>query len=146
MTRRSGFVALAAALGLVALAGAGASARAELPPYMEAKPRDLPVYTLAGQDDWLVGSVKSVLPAKGETFLEIGWRHDLGYNEMIAANRNSDPWIPKADEPLVIPTRWLVPDAALKRLFFLQQPCATDQLDAALSHEVIGVKRDVSGH
>jgi L,D-transpeptidase ErfK/SrfK len=80
--------------------------------YLEAKPRELPVYELEDSDQWLIGTVTSAVPARGETFLEIGHRHDLGYNEMIAANRNSDPWIPKADEPLVIPTRWLVPEGA----------------------------------
>jgi L,D-transpeptidase ErfK/SrfK len=79
--------------------------------YLEAKPRELAVYELENSDQWLIGAVTSAIPARGETFLEIGHRHDLGYNEMIAANRNSDPWIPKADEPLVIPTRWLLPEA-----------------------------------
>lgn len=76
------------------------------------KPRYLPVYELRGSDDWLVGTALAALPRKGETFLEIGERYDLGYNEMISANRNSDPWIPKPEENLVIPSRWLVPDAA----------------------------------
>ncbi len=106
MTRLRFFLASA-----TAILGIARAAAAELPPYMEAKPRDLPVYSLRSENDWLIGSARSVLPAKGETFLELGWRHDLGYNEMIAANRNSDPWIPKVDEPLVIPTRWLLPDA-----------------------------------
>ena len=75
------------------------------------RPRDLPVYSLGGPAEWLIGRATSTLPRKGETFLEIGRRYDLGYNEMIAANRNSDPWIPKVDEPLVVPGRWLVPDS-----------------------------------
>lgn len=95
----------------VAMAIASSAVAAELPPYMEAKPRDLPVYSLRSENDWLIGRVQTVVPAKGETFLEIGWRHGLGYNEMLSANRASDPWIPNASEPLVLPTRWLVPDA-----------------------------------
>ncbi len=90
----------------------GNAAAVAQPPMPDEKPRDLPSYPLRGPDEWLVGSVSSTLPSKGETFLEIGRRFDLGYNEMIAANRNSDPWIPKLDEELVIPSRWLVPDAA----------------------------------
>jgi L,D-transpeptidase ErfK/SrfK len=80
--------------------------------YLDSEPRELPVYELEGSDDWLIGTATNTIPGRGETFLEIGRRHDLGYNEMIAANRNSDPWIPKPDEPLVIPTRWLVPEGA----------------------------------
>ncbi|HEY2772934.1 MAG TPA: L,D-transpeptidase family protein [Candidatus Binatia bacterium] len=83
----------------------------ELPPYEDEKPRELASYTLGGSDDWLIGRVAATLPAKGETFLEIGKRSDLGYNEVIAANRNTDPWIPKADEPVVVASQWLVPDA-----------------------------------
>jgi L,D-transpeptidase ErfK/SrfK len=91
-----------------------AAAANEAASYLEARPRELPLYELDGADAWLIGTAANVLPAKGETFLEIGHRHDLGYNEMIAANRNSDPWIPRADEPLVLPTRWLVPEAERK--------------------------------
>lgn len=87
------------------------AANAAAPPLADAPPRDLPVYEL-DPNDWLIGTSVQTLPAKDETFLEIGRRYDLGYNEMIAANRNSDPWIPKADEALVVPTRWLVPEAA----------------------------------
>jgi len=102
---------------LAALVAAAQPVRAaDLPPYMDAEPRDLPSFTLGGPDEWLVGGATIMFPKKGETFLEIGRRHGLGYNEMIAANRNSDPWIPKAEEPLVIPTRWLVPDGARKGL------------------------------
>jgi L,D-transpeptidase ErfK/SrfK len=75
------------------------------------KPRELPVYALDGPDDAVIGVATARKPRKDETFLEIGEEYDLGYNEMISANRNSDPWIPKIDEPLVIPTRWLLPAA-----------------------------------
>jgi len=97
---------------LVATAGGRLAAAAEPPPFEDQKPRDLAILSLGGPEEWLVGRTTSALPIKGETFLEIGRRYDLGYNEMIAANRNSDPWIPKREEPLVIPSRWLVPDAA----------------------------------
>lgn len=77
---------------------------------MQASPRDLPAYAITPAS-WLIGTATSLVPRQGETFLEIGEQFDLGYNEVIAANRNSDPWIPKREEPLVIPSRWLVPDA-----------------------------------
>jgi len=110
MNRRS--LAVWAVLAGITL-GIGTSAQAnEPPPYMDAAPRDVPSFSLDGPGEWLVGIAKSILPKKGETFLDIGRRFDLGYNEMIAANRNSDPWIPKPDEPLVIPSRWLVPEAS----------------------------------
>lgn len=102
-------VAVATLAGVVA-GWAGPTGAEPSPPFLDQPPRPLPVYPLDGSDRWVVGAVAATLPAEGETFLEIGRRFDLGYNEMIAANRNSDPWIPRADEPLVIPTRWLLPD------------------------------------
>lgn len=105
-------VSLGSILVTLILAGGPPASATEPPPFLDEKPRDLAVYSLSGPEEWLVGSAVATLPVKGETFLEIGRRYDLGYNEMIAANRNSDPWIPKREEPLVIPNRWLVPDAA----------------------------------
>lgn len=103
-------------IGMLALAGAAMAeqrepAEKEAPAYALEKPRDLPVYSLDGPGDWLIGTITAMQPRKGETFLDIGRRYDLGYNEMLAANRNSDPWIPKNGEALVLPSRWLVPDA-----------------------------------
>ncbi len=95
--------ALSAVLPLAALADPE-------PLGMQAQPRELPAYAIAPAS-WLIGTATSLVPRQGETFLEIGEQFDLGYNEVIAANRNSDPWIPKREEPLVIPSRWLVPDA-----------------------------------
>lgn len=112
---RIGAAALAAILGLGIggdrSAAAEAPTRTEPPAYALEKPRDLPVFPLA-TDDWLIGTATAMQPRKGETFLDISRRYDLGYNEMVSANRNSDPWIPKGDEALVVPSRWLVPDSA----------------------------------
>lgn len=103
---------VAVAATVFAMPAAAETASTGMPAYAMEKPRELPVYTLEGPNDWLIGSVTAMLPRKGETFLDIGRRFDLGYNEMLAANRNSDPWIPKNDESLVLPTRWLVPDSS----------------------------------
>jgi len=101
------------AVGIAAFCAVGeASVVHAEPPFADERPRDVPAFPLSGPDEWLAGAVAWTLPRKGETFLEIGRRFDLGYNEMIAANRNSDPWVLKPEEPLVIPSRWLVPDAA----------------------------------
>src|SRR5437868_4492897 len=80
------------------------------PQGLQAKPRPLTTWSITPQS-WLIGTATSRVPGQGETFLEIGEEYDLGYNEVIAANRNSDPWIPKHDEPLVVASRWLLPDA-----------------------------------
>lgn len=78
--------------------------------------RLLPQYDLVsdaeqGSDGTVVGVLRTYVPRKGETFLEISKDFDLGYNEMVLGNRNVDPWIPSTTEPVVVPTRWIVPDA-----------------------------------
>lgn len=82
--------------------------------------RPLPQYDLgydaARGSDLVVGALGTYLPQKGETFLEIAKTFDLGYNEMVLGNRNVDPWIPSPSEPVVIPTRWILPDAPYKGL------------------------------
>jgi L,D-transpeptidase ErfK/SrfK len=94
-------------------ASAAAAVEAKAPPGEDVEgPPPLRTWSISGPDEWLIGEATATAPRKGETFLEVGRRFDLGYNEMIAANRSSDPWIPKADEPLVIPSRWLLPEAA----------------------------------
>jgi len=72
---------------------------------------DLLVDTSQGSRGGVIGELRTYLPQKGETFLEISKAFDLGYNEMVLGNRNVDPWIPSTTEPVVLPTRWIVPDA-----------------------------------
>ena len=95
---------------LVALGGDRPVMAAPEPQDADAKPRALDEHTIS-PTDWLIGTATSSLPGPGITFLEIGEDHDLGYNEMISANRGTDPWVPKKEEAVVIPKRWLLPDA-----------------------------------
>lgn len=113
MTRTSTLLlAFAGLAGLLLAAHPTVGFAADEAVVFDESPRPIPVWSLGGPNEWLVGSATATLPRQGETFLEMSRRYDLGYNELIAANRNSDPWVPRKDEPLVIPTRWLVPAAA----------------------------------
>lgn len=64
-----------------------------------------------GSDGTVVGVLRTYDARSGETFLEISRAFDLGYNEMVLGNRSTDPWIPSTAEPVVLPTRWIIPDA-----------------------------------
>ncbi|HYB98336.1 MAG TPA: L,D-transpeptidase family protein [Candidatus Limnocylindrales bacterium] len=59
----------------------------------------------------VVGRLRTHAAVKGETFLDISRHYDLGFNEMVSANRTIDPWVPAGAEPLVVPTRWILPEA-----------------------------------
>lgn len=44
-----------------------------------------------------------------ETLLDVARDYGLGYNEISLEYPEIDPWIPKADQTLVIPTCWVLP-------------------------------------
>lgn len=112
-------LALAAGLALTA----GACSLLRPPPRPAPKvvvhpappPLPLPVQTekfvlAPGQD--VVGGVQLVKVLKGQTLTDIGRRFNLGYEEMTRANPHVDPWIPAVGTPVVLPTQFILPDAA----------------------------------
>jgi L,D-transpeptidase ErfK/SrfK len=62
-----------------------------------------------------------------DTLLDVAERDDLGYTQLVAANRTIDPWLPGAGRRVLIPAFYLLPDAprrgivvnlAAQRLFY----------------------------
>ncbi len=74
-------------------------------------PTALPALTLDlpadGED--LVGTLKHATTRYEDTFSDLARANDLGYNEMLAANPDVDPWLPGAGTRVVIPTRFILP-------------------------------------
>jgi L,D-transpeptidase ErfK/SrfK len=75
----------------------------------------------------VVGSVETYVTKPGDTLLDLAHRYDLGYTEIVAANRGVDPWAPGTGRRIVIPGQFLLPDAprrgiivnlAERRLFY----------------------------
>ncbi len=58
----------------------------------------------------LVGKVYTVTVREGETLLDIAREHDLGYNEIVAANPGVDPWLPDPGSRVTIPARYVLPN------------------------------------
>ena len=46
---------------------------------------------------------------KDGTFLDIAKEYDLGYDPLVDANPQVDPWIPGVGKKVVIPTFWILP-------------------------------------
>ncbi len=88
--RRAGIAVMAAAAVLAATARAEVY---ELPP--------------AGND--VIGAVGYVESRTADTLLEIARRHGLGYEEIVRANPQVDPWLPGAGTRIVLPTRYILP-------------------------------------
>ena len=62
------------------------------------------------KDTSIIGSLKYHIVKKGESLIELARHYNLGYNEMIAANFDIDPFVPPEGSRIVIPTFWILPD------------------------------------
>ncbi len=67
-------------------------------------------YTLPVGEDTVIGEVQTVVAAHEDTLLDIGRRHGVGYEEIVAANPGVDSWLPGAGTEVLIPSRYILPD------------------------------------
>jgi L,D-transpeptidase ErfK/SrfK len=68
-------------------------------------------YPLPSGADTVLGDTQSVLARHEDTLLDIGRSHGVGYEEIIAANPGVDPWLPGEGRQILIPSRYILPDA-----------------------------------
>jgi L,D-transpeptidase ErfK/SrfK len=76
-----------------------------------AAPTDTHFFTLAGAQDDVVGDVQITIASQEDTLPDIARRFDVGYEEIVRANPGVDPWIPGAGRHVVVPTRFVLPNA-----------------------------------
>jgi len=67
-------------------------------------------FPVAPEQD-VIGKSTVSFPMDKDTLLDVARDYDLGYNEIVAANPDVDPWLPEAGKPVTVPTEWLIPDA-----------------------------------
>ncbi len=58
-----------------------------------------------------IGVVTTALAQHEDTLLDVGRRFGVGYEEIIAANPGVDPWLPGEGTEILIPARFVLPDA-----------------------------------
>ncbi|NPB09256.1 MAG: L,D-transpeptidase family protein, partial [Thermodesulfobacteria bacterium] len=61
-------------------------------------------------DHSVVGKLLTHVVARGETLLDIARWYDLGYNQIILANPDIDPWIPPEGTEILIPACYVLPE------------------------------------
>ena len=99
-----------------------------------------------GQD--VVGQVQVVTARYEDTFVDFARAYGLGYDDLVAANPDVDPWLPGEGTPVILPTRFVLPLAprhgivlniASKRLFYY--PPAIDGEPQVVETFPIGIGR-----
>jgi L,D-transpeptidase ErfK/SrfK len=91
------------------------------PPVVEAPPPppppELPMpqtmhrFELTDPGAQVVGEVQLTVASKEDTLPDIARRFDVGYEEIVRANPGVDPWLPGAGRTIVVPTRYVLPNA-----------------------------------
>jgi L,D-transpeptidase ErfK/SrfK len=84
-------------------------------------------FVLESPQQSIVGVPQIVLTNDSDTFSDLARAYGLGYDELIAANPDVDPWLPGQNTPVLLPTQFVLPDVpregivlniAAKRLFY----------------------------
>ncbi|NCF82789.1 MAG: L,D-transpeptidase family protein [Proteobacteria bacterium] len=68
-------------------------------------------FWLPREGDSVVGHLQGAVAASEDTLLDIGRRFNVGYEELKLANPGVDPWIPGDGTLVVIPSRYVLPNA-----------------------------------
>lgn len=67
-------------------------------------------FILPPPDIDLVGEIRVVRAEQEDTLIDIARRYSLGYEEIVKANPGVDRWVPGKGTPIVLPTRYILPD------------------------------------
>ena len=116
--------------GLMAPLSKSDATVAELPP-PEARPRLAPInrnnFVLKSSDQTVIGEPQIVFTREENTFSDLAREYGLGYDELVEANPEVDPWLPGDGTRVILPTQYVLPDLpregvvlnlASKRLFY----------------------------
>jgi L,D-transpeptidase ErfK/SrfK len=87
-------------------------------------------FVLESPDQAVVGTPQVVYTTSNDTLADLARTYGLGYDELIAANPDVDPWLPGEETPVLLPTQFIIPDVpregivlniASKRLFYFPE-------------------------
>jgi len=68
-------------------------------------------YPLPKPEDAVIGEVQTTTSRYEDTLMDIGRKFGVGYEEIVAANPGIDPWLPGEATHIVIPSRFVLPNA-----------------------------------
>ena len=62
------------------------------------------------ENDEVVGHIVLHTIKEGDNFLELAQTYRIGFDELVDANPDVDPWIPEQDEQIVVPSQFVLPN------------------------------------
>ena len=68
-------------------------------------------YIQPPDDTDIIGSLQYIRAHENETLLDIARNNDIGQEEILIANPDVDRWLPKNSPVVILPKRYLLPDA-----------------------------------
>ncbi len=68
-------------------------------------------FVLPPPDVDLIGGVKVIYAKQNDTLMDIARRYDVGYDQIVKANPGISRWTPGEGTPIVLPTRYILPNA-----------------------------------
>lgn len=89
------------------------------------------VYEMPPAGNDVIGALTSIDARAEDTLLDIARRHGLGYEDIVRANPEVDPWLPGKGTRVVLPTRFVLPpgprrgvvlNLAEYRLYYFPKP------------------------
>jgi len=95
-------------------------------------PIDTHRFEIDGNDD-VLGTLQRVIASREDTLPDIARRFNVGYEEIVRVNPGVDPWLPGEGREIIVPTRFVLPNApreglviniAALRLFYFGPPVA----------------------
>lgn len=84
-------------------------ARLSLLMLLAAAPLRAEVYELPPDGHDVIGAVTAISARSDDTLLDIARRHGLGYEDIVRANPEVDPWLPGEGTEVLLPTRFVLP-------------------------------------
>ena len=84
-------------------------------------------FLLKSPDQEVVGALQVIHARHEDTFVDIARTYNLGFDELLEANPDVDPWLPGEGTRVILPTQFILPNAphegivinlASKRLFW----------------------------
>ncbi len=81
------------------------------PPPVLPAPQETSRFEPTDPQQAILGQLQETTVGKDDTLTDLARRFNLGYEELLRANPGVDPWLPGVGRAIVLPTRFVLPDA-----------------------------------